>query len=208
MYRQIQGQPMPIGLAADPAASPDIMTMTGGPASSPMVPGPGMGGVQDRSGILGRLQGTGGMIDQLIGMGQNPAMGHTWTAPQAQIGARPNFAGYLPSGFARMFAQFADSPMAQQLLGTPQAQRWMSRYGLTPEVVMSGTFDPNSLYTRDMAMADWRAGGTPQAPGVINGYQAPGTAPAPAPAPAPAAVDPALIGVAEAKAGRRRRDSR
>lgn len=89
--------------------------------------------------------------------------------------ARPDFSSYIPQGLAMALSRLASTGMLDHILGNSQGfTNMLSRFGLTPDQVQAQGFDPSQLYTRQMARADYRAGNTPAAPGMIpNGWTAP-----------------------------------
>lgn len=93
------------------------------------------------------------------------------TVGQPGMGNRPDFRAYMPEGIANVLSMLLTNPnLAGQLdriLGGGFGQL-LSRWGLTPEQIQAEGFDPNSLYTRQDARQDWRAGNEVQAPGYIQ----------------------------------------
>lgn len=88
--------------------------------------------------------------------------------------AHPNFGAYIPQGLAMMLSRLAGNGMLDNILNRGGFDHLLGRFGLTPDQIGAPGFDPSQLYTRQMARADYRAGNTPAAPGMVpNGWTAP-----------------------------------
>lgn len=139
-----------------PPAPPGGVAATGIPAGGSAIP-------PDIAAIIANARSTAG-VSGAPGAG----VGREHPGGRPDMANRPDLGAYMPQGLANVLSMILTNPNLaghlDRLLGGGFGQM-LARFGVTPEQITAEGFDPNSIYTRQEARQDWRAGNPVQAPG-------------------------------------------